>query len=310
MNRTSRDAITRRVFVKGTTGILAATWITDLSGCTSQLDTPPSSEIGIGVQLDCFRQELAEDYAGTLANIAGLGYKGVEFTGAPEHYGHTARELRTMLDDSGLKPCGIQVPIHAVLGEELEKSVGFNQILGNNNLIVRSMSEKRHTTREALIATANVFNELAEKLRPFDMRLGFHMNGDFLEKLGGAYKWNIFADHTSENVILQIDTAIVSQAEGVDLVSLLKKYPGRHTTVHVKPTSSSDPGVYFDEDELDWPALVEVFRTTAGVEWYIIDNEISGTSPLEASKAGCVSFVLKTGIFGLCSCLNDTEMQA
>ena len=94
--------MTRRDFVKGATGVLVATWITDFTGCNLHPETPPPSEIGIGVQLSCLRNELAQDYPGTLSKVADLGYKAVEFAGAPEYYGYTARELRTMLDECGL----------------------------------------------------------------------------------------------------------------------------------------------------------------------------------------------------------------
>ena len=309
MSRTTLNTLTRRDFVKGTTGALAATWITDLAGCRAQPEIPSPSEIGIGVQLNGFRHELAEDYPGTLKKIADSGYKGVEFAEAPEYLGYTARELRTMLDESGLKPCGTHISFRTLLGNELEESLAFNQILGNNKLIIRSMRKERHATREALIDTAHLLNEVAEKLKAFGMRIGIHLQRDFFEKITGAYKWTIFADHTSENVILQVDTATASQMPDIDLVALLKRNPGRFATVHVKPSSSTNPNVYFDNDELDWPAIIEVFRTTAGVEWFIIDNETPGTPPLEASKAACVSFVLKTGVFGLCSCLGDTERE-
>ena len=54
-----------------------------------------------------FRNDCAADLPGTLAAVAKMGYTGVEFAG---YYDRNAKELRTMLDDLGLKCCGTAHP--------------------------------------------------------------------------------------------------------------------------------------------------------------------------------------------------------
>ena len=283
MSKSYRRNVNRRDFVKLSSGVLAASWMTGLTGCKED-EAPPPVDIPVGVQLYCFRRELAEDFPGTVAAVAGLGYTGVEFASAPSYMGHSAQELRTMLDDNGLTACGTHIVIDTLLGDELEKSVEFNQILGNEYLIVRSMREELHDTREHLLETAEVYNQIAENLKPFNMRVGFHNHADFFQKFDDEYLWNIFADATTDDVILQMDTGNAAMTEGVDVLEILKRNPGRHATCHIKPYSATNRAAYFDSDDLNWPEIVEVLKTTAGLEWYIIEYEIPGIPPLEALK--------------------------
>ena len=61
----------------------------------------------IGYQLYSAREECAKDLLGVLKHLKALGYDGVEFAG---FYGHTADEVRDMLDESGLVAFSDHVP--------------------------------------------------------------------------------------------------------------------------------------------------------------------------------------------------------
>ena len=73
--------------------------------------------------------------------------------------------------------------------------------------------------------------------------------------------------------------------EGVTLVDLIKRNPGRTMSMHVKPFSKKNPDAYLGADELDWPAIMTAAETVGGVEWYIIEYEREGVPPLESLKA-------------------------
>ena len=91
------------------------------------------SNIPIGLQLYSVRDDCEIDLPSVLKAVGGMGYDGVEFAG---YYGRTASELRQMLDDNGLKCCGTHTGLETILGDELEKTIAFNQTLGNKFLIV------------------------------------------------------------------------------------------------------------------------------------------------------------------------------
>ena len=61
-----------------------------------------------------------------------------------------------------------------MLGDNLEKTIEFNKTLGNPFLIVPSLPENRRNSLKAWGETAHLFNELAEKVKPHGMRVGYH----------------------------------------------------------------------------------------------------------------------------------------
>src|SRR5258708_39522885 len=119
--------------------------------------------------------------AGMIAAVAKIGYKGVEFAG---YHGHGAKELRKMLDDNGIVTCGTHTPYESVLGDKLKETIEFNKTIGNKFLIVPSMSAD---SKQEWLDRAKLFNELADKVKPEGMAVGYHAHAhDFQKNHGGT----------------------------------------------------------------------------------------------------------------------------
>src|SRR5438046_10692369 len=131
------QSISRREFLKTsvTTAALAATTPGDLFAAGEY----GGNKIPFGLQLYSVRNECAKDLDGTVAAVAKMGYKAVEFAG---YHGRDARALRKLLDEVGLQCCGTHIRLHTLLGDNLPKTIEFNQTLGNKFLIVPSLPGK------------------------------------------------------------------------------------------------------------------------------------------------------------------------
>ena len=202
--------------------------------------------IPIGLQLYSIRQDCARDLPGTLAAVAKMGYAGVEFAG---YYGRSAGELRGMLDDLGLKCCGTHIGLGTLLGDELGRTVEFNRTLGNKYLIVPSMPADRRKADKALwLDTARVFNEIAERVRPLGMLVGYHSHAIDFAPVDGQTLWEILGDNTAKDVVMQLDTGNAAHG-GSDAMACLRRYPGRAGTVHLKgiARSKADPTKWEDD---------------------------------------------------------------
>src|SRR6266571_2187668 len=107
----------RRNFLKATaaTAAFAATTPINLFAA----DSYGGNKIPFALQLYSVRNECAKDLDGTVAAVAKMGYKAVEFAG---YYGRDAKALRKLLDDTGLKCCGTHIGIDALLGDQLPKT--------------------------------------------------------------------------------------------------------------------------------------------------------------------------------------------
>ncbi|KOS01345.1 sugar phosphate isomerase, partial [Paenibacillus polymyxa] len=57
----------------------------------------------VGLQLYTVREELEQDFEGTLRKVAELGYKGVEFH---TFFGRNAKDVRALLDELNLEVIG------------------------------------------------------------------------------------------------------------------------------------------------------------------------------------------------------------
>lgn len=247
-----------------------------------------AKKIPIGVQVYSVRNEAAQDVANALKTIAEIGYQGVEFAG---YYNKKAEDLRKMMDDNGLVCCGTHTGLNTLLGDEFKKTVEFNKILGNQFLIIPAGLEQALETREGARMTAYLVNELADKAAEHGMFVGYHAHAGDVKKVDDTTPWDRFFSQTKKEVVMQVDTGNCLHG-GADPVELVKLYPGRSTTVHLK-TFGGNRNTVIGDDEVEWAAFFEACETVGGTEWYIVEHE-TGSNPFESIQ-GCLEGLKKLG---------------
>ncbi|MHC4582122.1 MAG: sugar phosphate isomerase/epimerase family protein [Planctomycetota bacterium] len=232
----------------------------------------------VGLQLYSVRGECQRDLPGTIAAVAKMGYRGVEFAG---YYNYTAEQLRKLLDDNGLTCCGTHTGMDTLLGDNLQKTIEFNKTLGNKYLIVPGLPEKYRKSHQAWLDTAKLFNELAEKVKPHGMLVGYHNHSVEFTAMDGELPWDTFYGNTRKEVVMQLDVGNAIGG-GVDPLPYLYKYPERAITVHVKEHSKSEPDAFVGEGDVNWKAFFALCRAVGSTEWYIVEYERRGAPPLES----------------------------
>ena len=265
--------LSKRDFLKLTA---ASAVVAGTGALTNPLQAAGQKKIPIGLQLYSVRNECEKDLPGTVAAVAKMGYRAVEFAG---YYGRDAKTLRKLLDEHGLKCCGTHIGLETLLGDNLPKTIEFNQTLGNKFLIVPGLGEKYTKSRQAWQDTAALFNELADKVKPHGMRVGYHNHTIEFTELDGELPWDTFFGKTKKEVVMQFDTGNAMQGGG-DATVYLKRYPGRAATVHLKSFSKAKPNALMGDDELPWPKIFELCETSGGTEWYIVEYESDAYPPL------------------------------
>jgi sugar phosphate isomerase/epimerase len=267
--------LTRRQFL-ATSGAACAVASAGFFRCTQQQAT--TKTIPLGVQLYSVRKECEKDFVATIKQVAEIGYQGVEFAG---FYDYTAPDLKTILDDHGLLCCGSHTPLADLTPETIDKTIEFNTTLGNKYLIVPWLPEEKRQSVDDWKKLAEDFNALAEKVKAQNMRVGYH-NHDFeFKPLDGQLPWDIFAQNTNKDVILQLDTGNCSLGGG-DALATLVKYPGRAVTIHLKEHSTTNPDAILGEGDIPWKEVFAFCETEGATEWYIIEEEKDIYPPLEA----------------------------
>lgn len=244
------------------------------------------AEVPIGLELYSVRDDLANDVRGTLKAVATMGYEGVEFAGPPPR---PATELRKLLDEFGLVCCGWHTPFEAVQPDRLAETIELNQEVGNRYAIIPGLPGHLIQTRDDWRKMADFFNELADKLAPHGMQTGYHNHHIEFTPLDGEPPWDTFFGNTKKEVVMQLDTGNALFGGG-DCLEILRKYPGRAATVHLKPYSKSagkdDPREGFrpviGDDELPWEDIFSLCETVGETTWYIVEYESDAFPPLEA----------------------------
>ncbi|MCK4293329.1 MAG: sugar phosphate isomerase/epimerase [Planctomycetes bacterium] len=245
---------------------------------------PGGRRIPIGLQLYSVREDCKRDLPGVIAAVAKMGYKGVEFAG---YYGRSAKELRKMLDDNSLVCCGTHTGLDTLLGDNLAKTIEFNKTLGNKYLVVPGLPAKNRASHQAWLDTAKLFNELAEKVRPHGMLVGYHNHSAEFKAIDGELPWDTFMSNTSKDVIMQLDLGNAMHG-GADPLPYLYRYPERAITVHLKEFSKTNNKALVGEGDVPWKAFFALCKAVGGTEWYIVEQESYAYPPLE-----CVDRCLK-----------------
>jgi sugar phosphate isomerase/epimerase len=239
-----------------------------LAGCATN-KAAMKKKIPIGLEMYSVRDECKADFPGTIAQVAKIGYKGVEFAG---YWGRSAKEIRQMVDDNGLVTCGSHTPFEDLLPNKIDATIEFNQIIGNKFIICPSMSAK---SRDEWLARAKMFNDLSDKLRPLGLWIGYHAHSHDFQKYGDETAWDIFFGNTKMDVIMQLDTSNCCDG-GADPVVVLNKYPGRVRTIHIKPNGGG-PEAIIGEDKINWSGVFEFCETRGNTQWYVVEHETSKT---------------------------------
>jgi len=287
MKRMNHTGLSRRRFLAASASVAGLC----TAGCLETLQQK-KRPIPVGLQLYSVRSECAKDLPGTIAKVAAMGYQGVEFAG---YYDYPAAELRKMLDDNGLVCCGTHTQWNTLQGDALPATIEFNQVLGNPYLIVPWLDPNTHKTAQAWLDTAKAFNDVAAKLKPHGMYVGYHNHSHEFTPVDGQVPWDLFFGNTVQDVIMQFDTGNAMHGGG-EALPYLKRYPGRAVTIHIKEYSTSNPNALIGEGDIPWQELLTVCETIGGTKWYIIEEEKDAYPPLVGVEKSLRNFQQLRGL--------------
>jgi sugar phosphate isomerase/epimerase len=231
------------------------------------------AKIPIGLQLFSVRGEVSKDLSATLKSVASIGYVGVEPWGYSgdklEWMGHNPKDIRKMLDDNGLKCCGIHLATGALIGDNLNRTIELNQILGNKFLIIAADSQ-RMKTKDSIMELAEILNDACDKLKPLDMFTGYHAHGFDFADIDGKPAWDILFANTKKDVIMQMDIGNCASGGG-DPIGELRQFSGRARSVHLKDYGGPEDSV-IGEGIADWKEIFRLCEEEHNTEWYVVEE--------------------------------------
>jgi sugar phosphate isomerase/epimerase len=224
----------------------------------------------ISLQLYTVREETARDMPGTFRRISETGYPAVEFAG----YGDLSpQELRTILDDLGIRTSGAHVPFDS--WEQDPEGVLTDMHALDCAHAILPMAPREYRKDEAEVARlAGSLNRWGELCSQEGVTFSYH-NHDFeFAPLGGTTMWDVLVRETDPELVhLELDLYWVSYG-GADPESLLRDLGDRIPLVHLKDMASDDQrsDLPVGEGIMPWTSLLEA-ADAAGVEWYVAEQD-------------------------------------
>ena len=183
----------------------------------------------IGLQLYTVRDELQKDFDGTLAKIAAIGYRNMEFAG---YYNRTPEQVRATLDKLGLVSTSSHIGAQ-LMQQDAAAQIRAAKIIGQDYITLPSYSFGRDGVSGWKKAAAQ-FNEWGAMCRDAGLRLAYHNHNFEFAPLEGTTGYAILAEALDPKLVdFELDLYWASFADQKPL-ELFARYPGRFAMWHVK----------------------------------------------------------------------------
>jgi sugar phosphate isomerase/epimerase len=243
----------------------------------------------IGVQLYTVRDAMKTDFEGTIAKVAAIGYKEVEFAG---YFGRSPKDVRAILDKNGLASPSVHMD-YATVEMMWPKALETAHTIGHSYIICPWIDEKQRVEPGGWKRAADLFNRAGEASKKAGIQFGYHNHSfefDPADSLGGKLPYDFFLAETDPKlVIMEMDLCWISVA-GKDPLTYFDKYPGRFPLVHVKDwvkDASSSSGYQgamgqsvkyggrmadVGQGSVDWKRIFAQ-SGKAGIKHYFVEND-------------------------------------
>jgi sugar phosphate isomerase/epimerase len=237
----------------------------------------------VGIQLYTLRDDARRDLEGTLANIAGAGYKEVELLGSMNNFGMAPDRLRAVLDRNGLTAPSTHIETNAF--DDLDRYIDAGKVLGHQYLIVASLPNGEKLGVDDYRRWADRFNEAGARALRSGMRLGFHDEAWDFRKVDGQVLYDVFAQRTDPaSVWLQLDTGNAAIG-GADPLDYMRRYGSRYWLFHIKdaPSIGADHDVELGKGVVDFRRLFSMIDRIDEKHLYVEQESYPG-APIDSVR--------------------------
>jgi len=284
--------LSRRTFVRNAALAGGSAW---LARGVRMLRANP---IGLapGVQLWSVREELKENFEGTLRRLAQIGYREVELFETPKAPG----EFKKKVEDAGLKCVSghfelkdLKDPATIAAAQELGLSYMILVFPALPSLEGRSVDanfEQFVPLYEKISLSdykwnAEQLNHCGANLKRQGIRIGYHNHAIDFKNFNGAFGFDTLIQNTDPNLVcFEMDCGHVIHT-GQDPIAYLKKYPTRIELLHIKDlvpgyhisttldTEDKDTNAEIGAGSIDWKKLFETAAGHKHVKHYFVEHE-------------------------------------
>jgi sugar phosphate isomerase/epimerase len=251
----------------------------------------------IGVQLYTVRDAMKSDFDGTIAKVAQVGYKEVEFAG---YFDHSPKDISAVLKKNGLTSPSCHVG-YDVVEKKLSEQIEASHSIGHKFIVCPWIDPKQRTEPDGFKRAAELFQKAGEQTLKAGIQFASH-NHTFefqpSEALGGKLPYDVLLATDPKYVKMELDLCWISVA-GKDPIEYFNKYPGRFPLVHVKdmkslPKGAEGPTASPDKEMANMTEVgggiipwKDIFANSgkAGIQHYFVEHDFPADAFASISKS-------------------------
>jgi len=270
-------AISRREFFKR--AATDATVAGFLSAGALELRANPLG-MPIGCQTYPVRTMIAQDFPGTIQQLAEAGFQTIElcspvgyadsgFAGIAKYKGV---ELRRIFGDLGVKCESSHFDIKE-LRENLAGRIAWAKDVGLTQMMVPSLDGPRNPSMDDVKRAADEYNRMGEQSAKAGIQQGLHNEGFELSMVDGKRTYDVLLALLDPKLVkFQFQVSTISR--GYDAAEYFTKYPGRFVSMHVQDWSAKTrKTMAVGQGTLDWKRIFTAAKT-GGIKNYFVEMSL------------------------------------
>lgn len=222
----------------------------------------------VGLQLHTMRDRMAEDFEGTLRDVARIGYREVEFAG---YHGRSAENVRTALVGAGLEAPAAHVSFRTMMSD-WERAIVAAHVIGHRYLVVGSIPSNRRQTLGDYRRAAALFNRAAATARVAGMGFAYHNHAFELEPMEGRVPYDVLLEETDPELVhMELDLYWMRRGRR-DPLEYIQRHPGRFRLLHVKDMGADGEMTPVGEGTTDFGAIL-ARGDEAGFRHFFVEHD-------------------------------------
>lgn len=241
------------------------------SGADTQESAVPKIDGGngapLGLQLYTVRDLMAEDVPATLALVAGIGYREVEFAG---YFDVPPADLLRMLADAGLSAPSAHIG-YQQLAAGADAVIEHAAAVGHDFVVLPAVPEDRRGSLDDYRRHAENFNRWAEAAAAAGLKFGYHNHSYEFEKVEGEIPYDLLLAETDpDRVLMELDLAW-ARGGNADALAYFEAWPGRFPLCHIKDYGNGEE-VDIGEGDVDFERIFQ-HAATAGLKHGFVERD-------------------------------------
>ncbi len=235
----------------------------------------------LGLQLYSIKEAARQDLLGVLEKVANMGYEGAQFAG---FFDHTAKDVKARMDEVGIKAAGAHVQI-IDLQDDLDALLNYHDRIDNRLLICPYLPENMRTTEDDYKRTAELFNNVGEKVAKAGFSFGYHNHAFEFDLFNGKSGFDLLFENTDPQYVkMELDCFWAAHA-GHRPIDIITTYADRCVSLHIKDLKLVDGKPVSTEigtGTLEIAQLIEAGRKHK-VDWFVVEQENFTGDPVESA---------------------------